>query len=215
MRLWNFLWNFLLDFIFPPTKSALELRAISPITLFARLPPSPSPPHPFITSLFAYKNPLVSELIWSIKYKKDRHAIECGGYVLYKKLAEIYLNETCSEKIILIPIPISKERRKERGYNQCELLICEVMKLDTENRFAENFDLLARTKHTEGQTLKNRKDRLESAENIFDIRKNLQNKNLPIVIIDDVTTTGSTLKEAREALLRARYTDVRALTLAH
>lgn len=199
----------ILDFIFPPKPIALELQALLPVDIFNKLPKAISSVHDFITPIFAYKNPLTTELIWSIKYKKDLHALECGGYALYKKLRELEV-----EKAILIPIPISKKRRNERGYNQCELLIEEIIKLDTEKRFDKRFDILVRTKHTERQTLKNREERLESTESIFNVN-NYLDLNSQIIIIDDVVTTGSTIKEARDALLGAGFKDVSAITLAH
>lgn len=204
------IWNFLVDLIFLPSAEDLELRSLSHGDIFVKLPQAPVPPFPFITSLFAYKNKLVSTLIWNIKYKKDQHAIALGGYALHTKLREMNLKNT-----ILVPIPISKKRRNERGYNQCELLVDEIIKLDEEKIFRKNFDLLVRTKHMGRQTLKNRKERLESTESIFSIGRNLESKEVQIIVIDDVTTTGSTLREARDVLLRNGYTNVRALTLAH
>lgn len=198
--------NLIIDFLFPPSAEALQLRAISPENVNRELPPAPAPSHPFITSLFAYKSPLVSELIWSIKYKKDRHAIELGGYALHEKLK-------LRGKAILIGIPISKKRRKERGYNQTELLINEIVRLDKEEKFEKRFDILSKPKHIERQTLKNRKERIESMDGIFQAK--LVQLNFPIILIDDVTTTGSTIKEARDTLLRAGYENISALTLAH
>ena len=196
----------IIDFLFPPSKEALQLRSISPENLSRGLPPASAPSHPFITSLFAYKNPLVSELIWSIKYKKNRHAIKLGGYSLYEKLKQ-------KEKVILIPIPISSKRRKERGYNQTELLIDEIMRLDTDGRLEKRFDILSKPKHIERQTLKNRKERIENMDGIFHAQ--FFQLNFPITLIDDVATTGSTVKGARDTLLKAGYSNVSALTLAH
>ncbi len=198
----NRLLTSILDFLFPPTKEALELRTIDTTNIFAKLPPASH------TSLFAYQNPLVKELVWSIKYKKDRHALRCGGYALYTRMREMGYEGT------LIPIPISKKRRKERGYNQCELLIEEILKLDTEKKFSKNFDLLIRTKHTERQTMKNREERLEGALNIFGVKITIP-LDSRIIIIDDVTTTGSTLREAKKSLNEAGYMHVETLTLAH
>ena len=195
--------TFIIDLIFPPSPEALELRALSPATLFTRLPPAPTPPYPFITSLFAYKNPLVRELVLSIKNRKDRHAIELGAYALREVL------KGTRGKIVLVPIPISKKRRSERGYNQCELLI------DAIDGFEKNFNLLMRAKHTEQQKFKNRKGRLAGTEDLFEVKEALVDKDHSIILIDDVATTGSTLKEAREALLRAGYMNVKAVTLAH
>jgi len=196
----------ILDFIFPPSKETLELRALSRADLFEKLPRANFSPHPFITSLFAYKNPLVAELIWSIKYKKDRHAIELGSYALYRALEK-------RDAAVLIPIPVSKKRRNERGYNQCEVLVGGILALDKENKFEQRFDILFRTRHMERQTLKNRKERMENMERIFHAEK--VPLNAPIILIDDVVTTGSTLQEVRNTLIRAGYENVSALTLAH
>lgn len=163
---------------------------------------------PFIESIFSYKNPLVKELIWQVKYKKNKHAVHLAAYALLQRLSKL------SQSSLLVPIPISKKRRKERGYNQCELLIDEILKLDTENKFQKDFELLIRSKHIEKQTHKDRSERLENTKGIFEAtrKENLQRK---IIIIDDVSTTGSTLKEACEELLSAGYSDVTALTVAH
>lgn len=204
--------NLIIDFLFPPSGYALQLRAISPENVNRELPSAPAPSHPFITSLFAYKSPLVSELIWSIKYKRDRHAVELGGYALYNAVQE-KCRQMHHNAVILIPIPISKKRRKERGYNQTELLIDEIMRLDKEGKFEKRYDILSKHKHTERQTLKNRKERIESMDGIFHAQ--FVQLNHSIILIDDVTTTGSTLKAARGTLLQAGYSDVAALTVAH
>ncbi len=198
----------LLDFIFPPSKETLELRALSPEKMKEVLPKAPPPPLPFITSLFAYKSVLVAELIKEIKNRKNKHIMRSAGYALYKALLG-----RPQEKIILIPIPISKKRRRERGYNQCELLIDEILKLDTVGKFEKRFDLLVRARHSEDQKLKSREERLSESQEIFTATK--ENISGPLVLIDDVATTGSTLNSAREALLKAGYADVSALTVAH
>jgi ComF family protein len=193
-----------LDFLFPPSPEALKLRQLSPEELYVSVPRAVSTGFPFITPLFSYKDPLVKELVLSIKSRKDPHAFACAAHALYKNLPA---------KAVLVPIPISRTRRNERGYNQCELLIEEIVKLDAEKKFQKNFALLIRAKDRGEQKTKNRKERFGSTTNIFKVNK-IEITD-PIVIIDDVCTTGSTLKEARDALLSAGYENVTALTLAH
>lgn len=195
----------LIDFIFPPNPEELKIRSISPEDFIKIAPISSQTEFPFIKSLFSYKDPLVKELIWQIKYKKNKHAIECASYALFKSI-----NSPC----LLIPIPISKKRRKERGYNQTELLIDGIIKYDIDNKFQKNFDLLIRNKDIEKQTFKNRNQRIENSRNIFELIGEID-KGQKIVIIDDVSTTGSTLKEAREAMLQAGYINIECLTIAH
>ena len=204
------IFTFLLDFIFPPSTEEQALAALSPDEFLKRSPKAPLPSLPYIKSCLAYKDPLVRELIWQIKYKKNQHALKLAGYIVYAGLKNMPL----SSPITLVPIPISKKRRKERGYNQCELLINEVLRLDIDQKLHEDFITLTRPKHQDRQTDKNREERIKNAEHIFAAVKPPTNMET-LIIIDDVTTTGSTLREARETLLRAGYRDVRCLTIAH
>lgn len=200
--------NYFIDFIFPPSTEEMKLRNLSPIS-FLEISPKANPTEfPFIYSIFSYKDPLVRELIWQIKYKKNNHAVKCAAYALYSDIIKK------KGPVTLIPIPISNKRRKERGYNQCEIIIDEIMKLDESGFLNKDYNLLVRSKHIDKQTFKNRNERIENTKSIFEIIKKDSIK-AKIMIIDDVSTTGSTLKEAREALLKAGFTEVEALTVAH
>ncbi|MEK7213765.1 MAG: hypothetical protein AAB637_01455 [Patescibacteria group bacterium] len=198
----------LIDFLFPPSPEELKIRSLSTESLIKEFITAEKTEFPFINSIYSYKDPLVKELIRQIKYKKNKYAIKCASFALYH-----WLYKQNKKDCILIPIPNSKKRRKERGYNQCELLIDEIIKLDLEKRFKKNYDLLIRPRDIETQTLKNRNERIENTKNIFEVSPIQVNKK--IIIIDDVTTTGSTLKEAYDKLLSAGYSDIEALTFAH
>jgi competence protein ComFC len=171
-----------------------------------------------IHAILPYKHPLVRTLIWQIKYKRDTHAIRCGGYILSQALLQ---NQ--NETLVLIPIPSSRKRQNERGYNQCELLVGAVAQYVkvAKNGNAEikiRSDILVRAKHTEKQALKKRKERVLSAHNIFEVINKPKNKteaDIAIVIIDDVVTTGSTLSEAIRVLSIAGYKNIRGLAIAH
>ncbi len=199
----------ILDFVFPPTKEEVRLRSISPFDFYINSTKSSKTEFPFIKSVFSYKDSLVKELIWQIKYKNNKHCLQIAGYALFKQLKENF-----SEHITLIPIPISKSRRKERGYNQSELLIDEILRHDTDHKIKKDFNLLTRTKDIEKQTHKNRNERISNTENIFKVTQTY-NTTDKIVIIDDVTTTGSTIREARDCLISAGYSDITGQTLAH
>lgn len=206
-----------LDSLFPFKKSDQLLFSLSKEEAYLQLPPAPKPPYNFIKSIFAYKNEVVTSLIWNIKYKKSVKAVEIGGYALYKKILSTF--ETKKDKILIIPIPISQKRRNERGYNQCELLLAEIQKLDINHELLYSVNLLKRKIHKDRQTLKNRQKRLENAKQIFEINKieleKIKKVQYKIIIIDDVVTTGSTLKEAINLLRSAGFDDVSGLSLAH
>ncbi len=200
--------QYIIDFIFPPRDEEVVLRSFTPEKLFILSPKPNDPEFPFIKSIYSYRDPIVREMIWQIKYKKNKHAIECASYALNTELSKI------KERVILVPIPISKERRKERGYNQCELIIDELLRLNKNNLISKDFDILIRNKNIEKQTFKNKKDRITNTRDIFQVVKKPFDDS-KIIIIDDVSTTGSTLNEARDILLKSGFMTVEALTVAH
>lgn len=205
----------IVDFIFPPSVEELQLREISPETFVQQVQKSNETEFPFIKSVFSYKDPLVRELVWQIKYRKNKHAVSCGAFALNTELLHISL-EAPETQILLIPIPISKSRRKERGYNQTESIVQEIIKIN--QNLTSDFNLLQRVKDVEKQTFKNRKERIENSSQIFKINKDqleIIDRNLKIIIIDDVTTTGSTIKEARQTFVDEGFKDVVGLTIAH
>ena len=173
-------------------------------------------------SALSYKYPRTRALIWQIKYKRDAHALRHGGFVVYKAIIEKYQ----SQIIILVPIPVSPARRRERGYNQCELL-CEAIRKNNPPLFEIRTDILFRSTHTQRQTLKNRDERLRGAQGIFAIHKKYAAakngstsehetlKHQHLIIIDDVLTTGSTLREALLTLRKAGFANVSGMTVAH
>ena len=172
-------------------------------------------------AILSYKHPLAKALIWQIKYKKDAEALRCGGLLLSQKLAEIERDHTnsASTPIFILPIPTTRARRRERGYNQCELLASAMPvnpTLDTHLRF----DILTRSKNTSRQATKRREERLYGMRSVFSVSKNALVKfpipfDTHIIVLDDVVTTGSTLKAALDALQGAGFTNIRGLALAH
>lgn len=222
------LYSTILDALFPLSAAEKEILSLTPNEAVKKL--SPAPPFyglavelPSAQSVFAYKDKRVSKLVWHIKYKKSPAAIRIGGFALHNALISINSGGADRRPLstIIIPIPITSRRRKERGYNQCELLLDEIERLENESelgRFTTRKDILVRVHHDKRQTLKGRADRVKDAEGIFDVNGSVitdQLKNSPIVIIDDVITTGSTLHEAIRTMENAGFTDVRGLSLAH
>lgn len=180
-------------------------------------------------SIFAYKDERVAKLVWNIKYKREPRAVAIGGTALFRTLEEIAGGKTT----IIVPIPMTKRRRKERGYNQCELLVGEIAQLDAkraeqtgnERKFTIKNDLLVRVHHADRQTLKSRPERLAGAKGVFAINETALDEikaSTPgalsastAIVIDDVITTGSTMKEAMETLRAAGFEKVLGLSLAH
>ena len=97
------------------------------------------------------------------------------------------------------------------------LIINEIIKLDANNSFKKEFNLLIRNKNTSKQTFKDRNNRINDSKSIFSINEDLISNyiNENIIIVDDVMTTGSTINSAIECLGNAGLKNIKAITLAH
>lgn len=220
------LYKIFLDALFPLSDAEQELFLLQPEQAYEKLPSAPgyeglAVPLLNTRSVFAYKDERVAKLVWNIKYKKSALAVQIGGYALWQKLKAMGAEHVLVATLI-IPMPITEKRRRERGYNQCELLVDEIGRLDKNDQFIIKKDLLIRVHHASRQTLKGREARVESSQGIFGISKEIYRdgsieslKTLPLIVIDDVVTTGSTMYEAIETLKKAGFQDVRGLALAH
>lgn len=111
--------------------------------------------------------------------------------------------------MLVVPIPISAERYKSRGFNQA-LIIAK--------KFANAYNLplsstiLLRIKTTEYQFTKKRAERYKSLEGAFSIRSH-QVIGKKVILIDDLTTSGATLLEAAKVLYAAGALEVHCFTL--
>lgn len=231
MTFFKTIYSTALDAIFPVSKEEQEALSIQPESAFKTLPRAKNFSTKEACSIFSYADERIRKLVWALKYKKSRQAAAIGGYALFKIL-RIYSKAT--RPILVIPMPITKQRRRERGFNQCELLTAEIKRLAHESNRSERIqiveDLLIRVRHKSRQTMKNRNERIESAHELFKVKGKKDEdkdkgegedkgeetrKDCLTIVIDDVITTGSTMKEAIEALRKAGFTRAFGLSLAH
>lgn len=112
---------------------------------------------------------------------------------------------------LLVPVPLHRKRLRQRGFNQAALLARTLGK--TQN-LPVSFDALSRRVWTEPQTRLKRQERLENVKDAFHVAKPSAVDGLAVLLIDDVFTTGSTLKECARALKNAGVARVHALTVA-
>ncbi|OHA24404.1 MAG: hypothetical protein A3D50_00095 [Candidatus Taylorbacteria bacterium RIFCSPHIGHO2_02_FULL_44_12] len=209
-------WNLLLDAVFPVSIIEKGLRTLEPAQAYEIFPKAPPLPINNAWSVFAYKDERVSRLVWQIKYKRSSQATIIGGYALYQILTSLDSFDL-NDQIVIVPMPISGRRRKERGFNQCELIAEEMKKLDANGRLLIKPELLSRVRHVNRQTLKNKAERLLGPKGVFFTDSKLTEtfKEKTFIIIDDVITTGSTMNEAVETLKGAEIAKVYGLSLAH
>jgi len=170
-------------------------------------------------ALYDYRHLPIKKAVWLLKYKNKKKIAEIFAESLYGKINEELSDLSIFENFrepILIPIPLSKKRLRERGYNQTELICKELIKLDTEKIFTLEKNVLIKIKETEHQArIRNRNERLKNLIGTFGVINENKIKDRNIILIDDVTTTGSTLNEARKTLKQAGAKKIIAFTLAH
>lgn len=176
----------------------------------------------WIFPIYDYRHPGIKNSLRLFKYKGRKRLANVFAEVIYEKIVEelsdLSLMENFTEPI-LIPIPLSPKRHRERGFNQAELLCRELIKINNEREGTylklEN-NILLKPRETEHQArIKDRRARIENMAGSFTVRNTELIKNKNIILIDDILTTGATLSEARKMLRGAGARKIIAFTVAH
>jgi|YelNatPaOPRAMG01_1025707.scaffolds.fasta_scaffold05440_5 ComF family protein len=163
-----------------------------------------SPPYFSRARSYALYDGVIRTAIIRFKFEKRRNL----GIFLGKLLGEFILGLKWDIDFI-VPIPLSKERLRIRGFNQSEILAAEVCKI-----LGAPLSLgLIRIKETKPSINLNIEERLDNINRAFLLADtNLKGKK--ILLIDDVYTTGATTNEASKTLLERGIKEVRVVTLA-
>ena len=141
------------------------------------------------------------------------------GSLLYNKVIKKIEDDnmlSAPANMLIIPIPLSKKRLKERGFNQSEILAQEMSYRDREENFILETSVLYRIRDTGSQALiKDRETRMNNVKGCFAVNNKNKILGKNIILIDDITTTGATLEEARKVLWDNGAQRVIAFTVAH
>ncbi|CAM3526342.1 ComF family protein [Marinicrinis lubricantis] len=154
-------------------------------------------------SAVRYEEPIIDWMA-RYKYRGDEQLSALFGDLLqlaWKRLTHD-IPKLRGLPVAVTYIPLSQERAMERGFNQTEQM---AQRLSSLQGF-KVFELLKRVRHTEKQSFKSRTERAESLKHVFGLNReeagrlyhwaSKQKKQPVIVMIDDIYTTGSTLREA-------------------
>jgi ComF family protein len=141
----------------------------------------------------SYKISLIAEAVHRFKY----------DFVdgLHIPLAKLLIKELNNSNLpiadILIPIPLHKRRLRWRGFNQSELLARRISQ-----RLLPNMEIsvignaILRRKYTKPQKeIQNKKERMENIKDAFYVPEPTLIKDKTVFLVDDIATTGSTIKE--------------------
>ena len=167
---------------------------------------------------FAYQG-LVRDALLALKFRGGSylaHPLAEAAYdILLAELADRALFSGL-ERPLLLPLPLSRRRERERGHNQTELLARELAALDGGRSFELAMGLLVKTRDAPPQTsLPNRAAREKNVRRAFEVVNATRIAGRNIILLDDITTTGATLREASAALRAAGATQVFCVALAH
>jgi ComF family protein len=161
-----------------------------------------------LISFYRYRE-IISKMIKEIKYRYSYNMItDIGNYIPRKTLHRFGLINRYNS--VIIPIPLHPARYKFRGFNQSEMFaeyLADRMYLPMYT------NVLIRTKYTKPQAMiEDRKLRKNNITDAFDIREMCKDTN--ILLVDDVFTTGATLREACKVLKKAGAKWVCGVTIA-
>lgn len=168
-----------------------------------------------------YNNKSFNKHLYIFKYEgKIRNLI-----IDYKFNDKPYLNEVFvkiilkNEKIcrkiekydIIIPVPIHRRRKSERGYNQSELI---ARKLAENLRIELVTESLIKQKNTLPQSALSRQQRKENVKEVYKIQNRQKIENKKVILLDDIYTTGATTQECSKILKQNGAKEILVLTIA-
>jgi len=212
MRFLTRFFRAVLDFILPQNALEKQARECTAEILFSRLSLREIGG---VTALFSYRDPLIRHMVWMLKYKGDRRVAELFASVLrdvlLEDLAEYALFSP--KEVLIIPIPLSKKRQRERGFNQMELVASQLSS-HIPSLFYEP-GVLRKIRNTRPQTELPKRDRLLNVRGAFSVARQESIRERAVLALDDVITTGATLREAERVLREAGVKSIHCIALTH
>ena len=167
----------------------------------------PSEIEVFDSLLYFSKSSKVQQLITAIKYNGQKELAQYLGKRLGKKIKGTLKLENYE----VIPVPIHKKRRRERGYNQAEEIAAGLAPV---LGFNVNKDLLFRNQYEQSQTKKDKRERAARLEESFALKTDIPSKYKNALLVDDVITTGATINSCAKQLRKCGYKNIAVVTLA-
>lgn len=210
----------IIEYIFP--TRCLDCRQFGDVLCekcLGKIPGANIPADNFIHACFSYKNSTLKYALWLLKYHGRFPIAKILGNILHEQNLDILAEKKMfglGSEVLVVPVPITKSRKRGRGYNQSTLLAKAFTENSSEEEFIYAGEILEKIRETIPQAkLHNRTERLNNLRGAYALKKGIEIKGKSIILVDDVSTTGATLKEARRVLREAGARNVIALVVAH
>ncbi|MBX4197810.1 hypothetical protein KW782_00550 [Candidatus Parcubacteria bacterium] len=213
----NFL-HYFIDILFPQPIDIERIEKMTAEDFISEAPQALEQISADIVSIFNYKHPLVQKTLWELKYRGNNTLARLLADILYDEIIEYLADEALFSGFtdpLLIPIPLSSQRLQERGWNQTEMIATALQAKDRNRSFMLEKNILKKIRHTEAQTKLSKSKRLKNLKGCFAVLEPEKIKKRNIILLDDVTTTGSTILEAKTTLLKSGARNVIAFSIAH
>ena len=195
------LFTVLIDSIFPPGEEERIVRAVN--SRIARALYHEQKESGW-TALSSFRDSTIRALIHEAKYENSAHAQSLLG-----ELVEEYrIRHPEKQNAVWIPIPLSQKRERLRGYNQVTSVL-------THANITVDSSVLRRTRDTKPQTDLDKRERLLNMHDAFECLLPEQVRGQDIILIDDVVTTGATLRACDVALAPHDPRSITLIAIAH
>ena len=208
----------IISIVLPKEEYVSEIENLSPENIKNEINSANETSNPKFKALFQYKNRIIRKAIWEIKYNGNKKITEKFSRLLYEFIIEELGDEITFENFnnpLFIPIPSGKNTLKKRGFNQCELIAKELIRLDEAKIFQLETKAIFKIKETTHQSeTKNKSKRLKNLDGCF-FADPQKVRGRCIILIDDVITTGATMKEVSKTLKSAGAKKVIGFAIAH
>lgn len=156
-------------------------------------------------------NEILLKIIRYLKFSGGKSAAEPLSWWMAGALKNYFQNfaDSALTELLVVPVPLHRSRRRRRGYNQATLLASRV---SAELMCSLRTDLLVRVKNTKSQSRLNASSREENVRGAFYMRDKVERGSVDIVLVDDLVTTGETVRECAKVLKRGGVSAVTVLS---
>jgi len=193
-----------LQILFPLSDDERSLQDLSPEAFVALATTQYQPKY---VALAQFQTQEIRAAIHLVKYHHHKQAV-----TLLAALLTHFLSGFDTKDSILLPVPLSAARQRERGYNQVTVVA-------EKTGYPISNSVIVRSRHTVPQTSLRRRERLANVKDAFTIAHPKKAKaiirNKHIFLLDDVATTGATLQAAKASLLPLQPKAITCLAFAH